>query len=349
MYVCYICNVFKLHPQDIEADSATPSSDPPAIELHTFQSIRSTLEADFSHDPIMVANAIFSKGIITQQDLHDTRLVPSNENKARRLASLIQDTLREHPFKFESFTSALRSISSHVKLADRISHLYRFNLVSLKMRKSCNASLDMNYFSAELNNSQLISDEVRLKATTVTTLIEICSIFLAELHSKDLEEPYITLLDSYPNTESVCSDLRKVVASRSSTAAAAKTDSNAEPKPAEAARSKVTRRQASSQSSGEKLLSRVSTGEERRYQSPDGDSGEYLSCHDQESLSRTIDGDSVSYTAINSDEIILGTRSSSGATATATTTTVFKKSANASISVIVPKDKGKKTEYKVRC
>ena len=89
--------------------------------------------AEFSLNPIMVANAVFSKGIITQEDLHALRVIATNESKAKQLVSLIEKTITEHPFKFDSFVGALRSVSTHVVMAERILSLYRFNLIWSKV------------------------------------------------------------------------------------------------------------------------------------------------------------------------------------------------------------------------
>ncbi len=184
------------------------------IEFQTFQSTRGTLVAESAREPIMLANAVFSKGIITQDDLHAIRVVPSDPKKAAKLVSLIETTLYNHPYKFESFTSALHSISSLSPLADKISHLYRFNRVARKMKDTTESLLDMNHLSAELNNSKLISDVARIKAAGAANFVDMCSIFLAELQGKELAEPYLSLLNSFPNTRAACATLKELEASK---------------------------------------------------------------------------------------------------------------------------------------
>ena len=103
-------------------------------ELITFQSMYDDLLAEFSLNPIMLANAVFSKGIITQDDLHALRVIATNESKAKMLVFLVEKTISEYPFKFDSFVGALRSVCSHVVMAERILSLYQFNHVWSKVR-----------------------------------------------------------------------------------------------------------------------------------------------------------------------------------------------------------------------
>lgn len=180
----------------------------PPIEVKTFQSFHSQLVTGLSHNSIMLANDAFSRGLITQADLHALRIVSSNEKRAAQLVDHIQQTLIQHPFKFESFVSILRSSRDLDQLAEAISWRYRFNLVCLKMKKVSEDSLDLNYLSAELNNSQLISDDIRRKAATARNFVDMCSVFLSELKSKNLLTQFLDLLEGYPNTKSVGAELR---------------------------------------------------------------------------------------------------------------------------------------------
>ena len=184
------------------------------MEFQTFQSIRSALDSELTLDPIVTANEVFYKGIITQENLHELRLVSSDKKKAEKLVSLIQDTLLEHPYKFKSLIEALRSLSTHEALANKISHLYQFNRVMSKMKKTGDELLDMNYLSAELNNSQLISDECRIKAAGAANFVDMCYVILVQLRTKGLEDAYLTLLDSFPNTKEVCATLRELYPKR---------------------------------------------------------------------------------------------------------------------------------------
>ena len=73
--------------------------------------------------------------------------------------------------------------------------------------------MDLNYLSAELNNSQLITDAIRLKAAGAANGVEMCALFLTELQPKNLAKPFLDMLDSFRNTKLIASMLRESVAS----------------------------------------------------------------------------------------------------------------------------------------
>ena len=149
------------------------------------------LTSAVSREPIMLANAVFSRGLITQEDLHQLRVISPITSQVNKLVALIGDTIMYHPFKFDAFITSLRSISAHVKLADKISFIHRLNLVS-----------------AELNNLQLISDATRSNAAKSANYTDMCSVLLTELHEKELAEPFLSLLSAYPNAKQIAVMLR---------------------------------------------------------------------------------------------------------------------------------------------
>ncbi len=193
------------------SEKASPPSSRPntsSIEFGTFKSISKLLTAEVSRDPIMLANAVFSRGIITQDDLHQLRVM-SGSSQVSKLMKLIEDTILNYPFKFDAFVEALRSISCHVKLADKIYKIHRFNLVSHKMKKVSSEEVDLNYLSAELNNSQLISDQTRFNAARSANFTDMCSVLISELQGKGLADYFLNLLASYPNTKTISTMLRR--------------------------------------------------------------------------------------------------------------------------------------------
>ena len=78
------------------------------------------------------------------------------------------------------------------------------------MKKVSLEEVDLNYFSAELNNLQLISDYTRLTAARAANFTDMCSVLLSELKGKKLADYFLDLLGSYPKTKTICNMLRKV-------------------------------------------------------------------------------------------------------------------------------------------
>ena len=181
---------------------------PSSVEYQTFHSFLESLELITQSDPIMLANALFSSGIICQDSLHKLRTLHSDERKAAYLISLLKDILYHQPFKFDGFVKALHSIHIHEALADRLSQTYRFNFIMHKMKKYSQDNLDLNYFNTELNNSKLISDSVHMKASRAGNLIEMCTILLGALEPIGLGESFLNHLDSFQNTKSVSFQLK---------------------------------------------------------------------------------------------------------------------------------------------
>ena len=157
----------------------------------------------------MLANSVYSNGIITQEDLHQLRTISSSESKASKLVSLIKDTLLQNTFKFDSFISSLRSISVSSALADKVDSAYRFNLVVHRMKKVYEDSIDVNYLAAQLNSSKLISDETQFRGVSSGSITNMCSIILAELDSRGLGEAFLSLLEAYKNTRNIAYTLKE--------------------------------------------------------------------------------------------------------------------------------------------
>ena len=179
-----------------------------SIEYQTFLSFLEPLKLDTQSDPIMLANALFSSGIIRQDSLHQLRTLHSDRKKAAHLISLLKDTLYHQPFKFDGFVKALHSIHTHEALADRLSRTYCFNFIMQKLKDYSQDDLDLNYFNTELKISKLISDSVHMKASRAGNVIEMCTTFLTALEAIGLGETFLNHLESFQNTKSVSFRLR---------------------------------------------------------------------------------------------------------------------------------------------
>ena len=89
--------------------------------------------------------------------------------------------------------------------------------------------MDLNYLSAELNNSQLVTDAIRLKASGAANGVEMCALFLTELQPKNLAKPFLDMLDSFPNTKLIASMLRESAEKMPSNTVLAKSPLSARP------------------------------------------------------------------------------------------------------------------------
>ncbi len=157
----------------------------------------------------MLANSLYANGLITTDNLHELRTIPDKKRVAV-LLSLIEKALTLTPHVFNSFITTLHSVRLHEVFADSLLHAYRFNIVAQRTKKVSEETLDLNYFTVELNNMKLISDVTRTDTASAPSMEAMCGVLLQQLQNYKLGTRFLDHLESFNNTRSISVNLRQL-------------------------------------------------------------------------------------------------------------------------------------------
>lgn len=163
---------------------------------------------ELAEDPILITNKSFSVGLVTRSQLYDLRAMPSDQDKAANLLVHIESSLHKEPRAFELFVGSLRSISTHVTLADAMSRVYRLHLVRRRMEKFSETDLNFTLMCNRLNDQRLISDSTKEQAFKLEDPLAFCRFLFKEMDSMGIGEVFLDLLDAFENTKSLRAILR---------------------------------------------------------------------------------------------------------------------------------------------
>ena len=180
----------------------------PSAALKTFKQFRQQLLMELAEDPILITNKIFSVGLMTLNQLHDLRMISTNRDKASTLLLHVEAKFHKEQRAFSLFVESLRSISTHMILADQMSRVYRLNLVWRKMEKFSETTLDFTLLCNSLNDQKLISDSTKEQVFKLGDHFAFCHALSKELDLLGVGAVFLDLLDAFKNTKSFRATLR---------------------------------------------------------------------------------------------------------------------------------------------